>query len=253
MIIRISKGSNNNIIPPYETVPTTSIKYNEIYSYPMDDYYVMVDGNDNKIDLTIGRINIQSLEDAQVAVDKIISYENNTDRNLWRNLITIVADDGPAGIGENDGALHTSQAENLANNIIPGSFNINKIYLAAYPTVITGVGRTKPEVNEAIIAAMNNGSLIVHYVGHGNEHVWAHETVFENSSSIPRLHNSRYFFLTVASCTFGYYDKTTVQSGSELLLLKANQRCNRCLFCNKTGLFLLDNAALSYIILFLSS
>ncbi len=239
------EGTNNNFVPPYETVPSGNLKYNEIYSYPMDDYYAMVDGNDNKIDLSIGRINIQTLDDAQIAVDKIINYENNNDKDLWRNLITVVADDGPAGPGEDDGDLHQGQAEYLANNVIPGSFNINKIYLSAYPAVITGVGRTKPAVNEAIIAAMNNGSLIIHYVGHGNEHVWAHETVFENTSSIPRLHNPNYFFLTVASCAFGYYDKTTAQSGVELLLLKANSGAIG-VFSATRPVFSLDNAALSY-------
>ncbi len=214
--------TNNNFVPAYETVPSGIYKYNEIYSYPMDDYYALVDGNDNMIDLAIGRLTIQTLDDAQIAVDKIISYENNTDKDLWRNLITMVADDGPAGIGENDGSLHTGQAEDLSNNVIPDSYDINKIYLASYPAVITGAGITKPQVNNAIVAAMNQGSLLVHYVGHGNEHVWAHESVFENTSSIPKLHNSRYFFLTVASCAFGYYDKTTVQSGAELLLLKEN-------------------------------
>ena len=221
------EGNNNNFIPAFENYdtslfPLNEAKYNEIYSFPMDDYYVMVDGNDKMIDLAIGRLTVQSADDAQIAVDKIMDYEKNTDKNLWRNLITVVADDGLAGVGVDEGALHTSQAEDLSNNIIPGSFDINKIYLAQYPAVITGVGRTKPQVNEAIIAAMNQGTLIVHYVGHGNEHVWAHETVFENSSSIPRLHNSRYFFLTVASCQFGYYDKGTIQSGAELLLLKEN-------------------------------
>ena len=92
---------------------------------------------------------------------------------------------------------------------------------------------------------MNNGSLIVHYVGHGNEHVWAHETVFENSSSIPRLRNTDYFFLTVASCAFGYYDKTTVQSGVELLLLKANSGAIG-VFSATRPVYSLDNAALSY-------
>ncbi|MFZ0454681.1 MAG: C25 family cysteine peptidase, partial [Ignavibacteriaceae bacterium] len=101
-----------------------------------------------------------------------------------------------------------------------------------------------PAVNEAIIAAMNNGSLIVHYVGHGNEHVWAHESVFENSSSIPRLHNPRYFFLTIAACAFGYYDKTTVQSGAELLLLKANSGAIGA-FTSTRPVFANDNAAIT--------
>ena len=108
------EGSNNNFIPPYESDPSIDHKYNEIYSYPMDDYYAMVDGDTNKIDLAIGRINIQSLEDAQIAVDKIINYENNGDKSLWRNLITIVADDNVTSTGP-EGNIHTPQAEYLAN------------------------------------------------------------------------------------------------------------------------------------------
>ncbi len=111
--------------------------------------------------------------------------------------------------------------------------------------MITGAGRTKPQVNEAIIGAINEGTLLLHYVGHGNTHVWAHESVFENSSSIPRLDNSRYFFLTVASCEFGYFDKTIAQSGSEQLLLKENSGAIG-VFSATRPVYSPNNAALSY-------
>ena len=147
---------NKNFVPVYETAESLY----EIQSYPTDDYYSRISGNDKRNDLAIGRLNVQTAAEAEVVVDKIIKYETGLEKGLWRNNITLVADDGPQEIGRDDGSLHTYQSENLANNKIPKYFDINKIYLAAYPTVFTGVGRRKPEVNKAIINSINSGTLI---------------------------------------------------------------------------------------------
>jgi len=187
----------------------------------MDDYYGRISGNDERADLALGRLNIQTEEDAETVVDKIISYEKN-DNGLWKNLVTLVADDGLTSDG-NDYNLHTGQSETLADERIPGFMDINKIYLAAYPTVITGFGRRKPDVNQEIITAINQGTLILNYIGHGNPDVWAHEGVFERTSTIPSLKNEKYFFLTAATCDFGLYDDPTVQSSTEELLLDENK------------------------------
>ncbi|MGE5796730.1 MAG: type IX secretion system sortase PorU, partial [Ignavibacteria bacterium] len=213
------EGANNNFVPTYQVplITDSPILY-LINSYPMDDYFVRVDGDGPVVDLAIGRLNVQTPADAGYVVDKIINYESNMERGTWQNLITLVADDGLTSEGD-DHALHTNQSENLSR-IIPKSFNINKIYLAAYPTVITGAGRTKPEVNKAIVNAINTGTLILNYIGHGNHEVWAHEVVFEKSSTISQLHNDKYFFLTAATCNFGQYDFTGTQSGTEMLILK---------------------------------
>ena len=50
--------------------------------------------------------------------------------------------------------------------------------------------------------------------------LWTHERVFENSTTIPRLINNNLFFLTAATCDFGYYDVRSTQSGAELLVMK---------------------------------
>ena len=63
--------------------------------------------------------------------------------------------------------------------IIPPSFDLKKIYAANYPVVITGNGRRKPTVNTDIIKTMNQGTLLVNYIGHGNPELWAHEYIFE--------------------------------------------------------------------------
>lgn len=209
---------NKNFVPTYQTFESL----NEIYSYPMDDYYVRISGSDLKIDLTIGRLNVQTVQEAEVAVNKIIKYETGLERGVWRDKITLVADDGPAASGEDDGAVHTYQSEFLADYKIPKYFDLDKIYLAAYPTVFTGSGRRKPAVNKAIVDAVNNGTLILNWVGHGNPGVWAHENVFEKITTIPQLKNQNYFFLTAATCDFGKYDDPSVQSSTEIMNNKAD-------------------------------
>ncbi len=210
------EGKNENFIIPYESVNF----YHNIDSYCSDDFYVYVDGNDAVVDLSIGRLPVKSASEAEEMVNKIIRYETESDYGVWRNLITLVADDGPAASGTNDGSLHTGQSEDLSKNIIPKSFDQAKIYLVTYPTVQTAIGRRKPEVNKAIVKAANDGTLIMNWIGHGNPEVWAHEYVFEKSVSIPLMTNNKYFFLTAATCDFGRYDVPGTQSSTELMLLK---------------------------------
>src|ERR1035437_7796831 len=211
------EGFGNNYIIPYETENIVNL----IDSYPMDDFYVIVSGPDNnkKIGLVIGRITADSPADARIAVDKIISYETDDSKGAWQNLITMVADDQWTTQGF-EGNYHVDQSETIANSYIPNSYDINKIYLGEYPTVITSLGRTKPGVTEDLVKAINNGTIIVNFIGHGSPELWTHERVFENSSTIPRFINDKLFFLTAATCDFGYFDIPTVQSGAELLLLK---------------------------------
>ncbi len=210
------EGFNNNYLFPYESVESLQ----EINSYNTDDYFVRVDGEDLYIDLAIGRIPVRNAAEAANAVDKIIAYETKSDISSWRNLITLVADDGWTSQGF-EGSEHTDRSEELSSNI-PQSFDQKKIYLADYPTLITSFGRRKPEVNDAIIRAVNEGTLLLNYYGHGSPDLWAHEQVFVKDITIPSFNNNNYFFLTAATCDFGYFDRPNAVSATEDLLSKEN-------------------------------
>lgn len=209
------EGKNQNFIPTFQTRESLA----ELNSYPYDDFYSRVSGNDLIPDVGVGRLNVTNIAEAEIVVDKIITYESQKERSLWCNTITLVADDGLTS-ETNDGSRHTDQSEDLSRNYIPKTFDQTKLYLVAYPTVITGGGRRKPAVNQAIIDAVNNGSLILNFIGHGNPDVWTHENVFLKDITIPQLKNDKYFFLTAATCDFGKYDVPADQSATELMLLK---------------------------------
>ena len=207
-------GKGLNFIPTFQT----SESMDEIDSYPYDDFYSRISGDDDLADLGIGRLSITNPEEAEIVVDKIITYETELNKGLWRNKLTLLADDGLTSEG-NDGATHTRQSESLATKHIPKSFDQDKIYLSNFQTINTGLGRRKPDCNTAVIDAINNGTLIFNYIGHGNPDVWAHEIVFDRSISIPQLRNKELFFLTAATCDFGKYDDPNVQSATEEMIL----------------------------------
>jgi hypothetical protein len=210
------EGFNDNFIPPWETEESLVLIYGAD-SYCTDDFFARVDGDSLVPDLAFGRLTVRSLNEANTYIDKIIHYEKNSERGNWRNLITLIADDGYTSTGY-EGAEHTAPSEHLANIVIPPSFDLKKIYAADYPVIITGNGRREPTVNTDIINTMNQGTLLINYIGHGNPDVWAHEYIFERAVAIPQLTNQDYFFLCAATCDFGYYDIPNFQSGAEEML-----------------------------------
>ncbi|MBP1682543.1 MAG: hypothetical protein H6Q27_106, partial [Ignavibacteriaceae bacterium] len=210
------EGFGDNYIPTWETEESLKLIFGAD-SYCTDDFFARIDGEDLKPDIAFGRLTVRSLNEANTYYDKIVHYEYNSERGNWRNLITLIADDGYTST-RYEGSEHTAPSEALAKNIIPPSFDIKKIYLADYPVVITGNGRRKPAANTDILKIMNQGTLLVNYIGHGNPDVWAHEYVFERSVTIPQLTNDKYFFLCAATCDFGYYDIPNFQSGAEEML-----------------------------------
>jgi hypothetical protein len=206
-------------------VPTAQSEnsINKIDSYVSDDYFVKIRGdgrNDQRVDLAAGRIPVQTPEEANAVVDKIIRYETEVSWDPWKNRVTLVADDGWTSFRDTDLIEHTWQSERMTD-AIPPDMEQRKIYIVSYRTENTAAGRRKPEAATALIDQFNQGSLIVNYTGHGAHDVWAHERIFVSDVTIPQLVNkNRLPFVSAATCTFGLYDAPGVRSGKEQLLLK---------------------------------
>jgi hypothetical protein len=193
-----------NFIPPFAPDPSIS-----------DDSYVSLDDTLNMI---ISRLPVRSESEAEVVLDKIISYEREPEFGTWRNLITLVADDEWEGAGKLDGLrnYHTPDTETLAKSHVPSSFNISKVYLMEYPFDYKG---EKPQAEEAIVNSFNSGSLIINYIGHANPDLWAHEGVFKTAQDIPRLSNKRKLPLVyMATCRCGFFFSPYTQGMAEELL-----------------------------------
>ena len=208
-------SSGGNYVPAYEF---SDPNYNLVSGYTSDDFFTQLGIGSSIPFISIGRIPANSLGDANNYMDKEDCYESGSSNGYWKNKVVFVADDGYTGGNSSDGSQHTDQSEQLAGSFLPETFEQIKIYLIAYPPVITPGGRRKPDVNRDIIKYWNEGCIAMNWVGHGSPDVWAHEYVFEKDVAVAQLHNTcKYPFLTVASCEFSQFDNPNNVSGAELL------------------------------------
>lgn len=215
----IFKTSAQNWIPPYETDDLS-----ETDSRAMDEWFTYVSGNDYIIDLGIGRLPVQTAAEAKIMVDKIIEYDTEPLRGEWKNTISILADDefdqNGTIIGWN--VTHSEDAEELIDGYVPPTFNVNKIYLMEYPAVqsasISGI--RKPTAGEDLINQINRGTLVLNFIGHGNETVLTHERILEISDVNSQIQNgAHYLFWVAATCAWGRFDMPQAQAMSEQILL----------------------------------
>ncbi|MBX7041960.1 MAG: type IX secretion system sortase PorU [Ignavibacteria bacterium] len=221
---------NNNIknwVPPIQKNSDFS---DDVDSYCSDDYMVEftesypAPAGTNIVDMASGRFCVNSLEEANNVVDKVIAYEDPVNFDKWRTEVMYVADDGwtTENTGGQEGSLHTDQCEDVAQNHSPGYIYKDKVYIVTYPSEITPQGRRKPGVNSDIVKKWNEGRLVINYTGHGSTDLWAHEHVFVRQTSIPQLNNkNRYPFVTIASCDLARWDDPfNISAAEQLVFIK---------------------------------
>lgn len=209
------------------TVEKPSASSNEMDSYPCDDFITDINENFSTPtccypDFASGRICVNTLEDANIAIDKITQYESSESIGIWKKKIMYVADDGWTTEG-NDGNRFVVDSEDLSENILknctPKDFEKEKIYIVSYPTVIAPQGRRKPGANVDIIKGWNEGRLVINYIGHGSMNLWAHENIFVMDEGIPQLTNKNCLpFVFMGSCSLARWDDPFAVCMSEKLV-----------------------------------
>ena len=219
----------SNYVPTYESHVSNSIES----SYCTDDYFGVLDDTEGAwdgglhnsittdlIDIGIGRIPVSNVNDAEMFVDKVLSYNSIFSRGDWKNKICFVADDADAAWEVN----LITHADALAEKIDTtySYFNVDKIYLDSYQQSLSSGSQRYPDAQEDLVNLIDDGVFIVNYVGHGGEIGWASERIlelsdinnFDNSDKLP-------VFIT-ATCEFTRYDDPTRVSAGEYLLLNPN-------------------------------
>ena len=221
------KSPNTNFVPTYESDETLA----PAYSFCSDDFFCFLDddegtfGNKEDLDVAVGRLPVQTTEEANSMVDKILHYASNSpeQKGNWRNIVTIACDDADnLGMGYENRHFESAEvyADIIENNF--KSFKVNKIYSAAYQQVAAAGGQRYPEVNDAINARIEQGTLVFGYNGHGGELCLALEQIV----SIPDINGwsnyDRLTFMVTATCEFSRYDDPERTSAGELVILNPN-------------------------------
>ncbi|MCA9728232.1 MAG: hypothetical protein KC729_11155, partial [Candidatus Eisenbacteria bacterium] len=200
----------SDFVPTYlDYFDRTLLSSNEDPRFSSDDFFGLLDGADDQaLDLFIGRLSVETPGEAATVVRKVISYEEESDLGDWRNRMTLVADDICQGTTYDIlGWSHLGATERLDQDVLPRSLEREKLYLIEYGAEC--IYPTKPQATADLIQAINRGTLVVNFVGHGGEGQIADERLFD-LASVGSLTNARRpcLFLT-ASCSVGKYDVST--------------------------------------------
>lgn len=195
-------------------------------SYASDDGLTSFDaptvsGDLDFPDLASGRLPATTVDEAAAMVEAAIDYQESTLAGGWRNRFLMASDDCnvpshyPYPITGTE-LSHYQQAEVLANSKLPGTLDVQKIYGLEY--AFPPGSLVKPQARADINAALNAGTTVFHYVGHGAEDNLADEQVFQ-SRDIANLTNGLKRPIFVAfSCDVGVYDNPIRRSMAELFL-----------------------------------
>ncbi|MFC1585948.1 C25 family cysteine peptidase [Fibrobacterota bacterium] len=205
-----------NFIPPHED---GKISTDDFFGYldREDD----VNTNSSELDVAIGRITVNDVEEAGAFVEKVKAYESQGNAGPWRNRIISAADDDRQRLAVDPISHgHTNDAEAIIQKILdhePGKIKDN-MYLLNYEH---NYAYSKPEAARDLMNKINRGALILNYVGHGSWDVWADEGLMVMSTALPKLANKDNLpLITSFSCTVGRFELTESDCMSEALISK---------------------------------
>lgn len=221
-----------NFIPTYQSRDS----WEPTNSYTSDDFYGLLDDTDgfwgeasgvdgdinyevNLLDVAVGRLPVENKEQAKTIVDKIIRYATNPDGTglgQWRSKVVLVADHK-----EGEGSTHVSQANaytGLINTANP-CINIDKLFMDNYQLVKTAGVTRFPDGRAALLAALDQGSLILNYTGHGGEYAWSNSRILEIPDIESMQNRDRLPVIVTATCEFGRFDDAELRSGAEIMTM----------------------------------
>jgi hypothetical protein len=220
-------ANNKEFVPTYQSYDS----YGQTSSYTSDDFFGLLDTNEGgdindssqKLDLSIGRLPVETEQEAWAVVNKIKNYKKPstsgpacveiTSNNSWRNIVTFIADD-------EDYNTHLEGTERICDSTRAHYpvYNYDKIYLDAYQQLATPAGDRFPNVNTAILNRLNSGSLIINWIGHGGETNWAHERIFNMNEIVQLQNRDRLPLFITATCEFSRYDLPDRTAGEWLVV-----------------------------------
>lgn len=185
--------ANNNILYVQLVGDWADIKSDMLSGYaPMDPQLGCVVGSDQQPDICIGRFSASNATHVTTQVNKVIGYEKTPDMagNWYSTSTGIASNQGPG----DDNELDYQHIQNIYDNKLdPFTFdNQNEIYEP---------GATITMVSNAI----NTGTAIINYCGHGSETSWG-TTGFSNNNIQALTNGNKLPFIFSVACVNGAFN-----------------------------------------------
>lgn len=211
-------GGRPNLVPIY----TSRSSLDPLTTYSSDDYFGLLDwgqgaweesnSGDAPLRIGVGRIPAITPAEANAWLAKLKTYGKVASGQAPPTL-TFLADDGDNAIHLRDSEVHSAYFQE--NHPY---YRSQKLYLDRFPQEKVGTRQASRAAKSSLEQSLTQGTLLLNYVGHGNETTLSAEEIFrvqdlENWPSQPLL--PLWF---TATCEFGRHDSPFIRSAAEELL-----------------------------------
>jgi len=194
--------SSPNYIPPY--LATVDPQLGETAS---DNLYACVSGNDHLPDLTIGRLPVNSRQEAQTVIRKILDYEQSPKYGGWNAHHVFAADRYD---GYNDFA---TSADSVFAHFVSDPQLGERVYLDDLSAVAA---------RQDTLDAWDQGALLISFVGHGSWDQWTSEALLHTTDTPQLINGNRLPVLLSMACYTGFFHHPERQTLDESLLRQAD-------------------------------
>lgn len=210
----MTEATNNRILT-YQSSNSLSTTQ----TYVTDDFFGWLDDNEGandieaRMDIGVGRFPCETPAEAKALVDKSITYLTNAEAGSWKTRMAFVADDGD----DNEHLINAAKLADKAESM-HGEASIKRIFLEKYAAQQTTTGVIYNEAHKDFMEAVNDGSLIINYVGHAAAYALTGDGLFEQKNIKQWTNKNRLPFFITAACDFGPFDLHEHSAGEESLI-----------------------------------
>jgi len=187
----------------FDFVPTRIIE-TAAFKTASDDWFTDFAQN-GFATIPTGRLPVRTPADADLVVSKIIGYEHGNSAGSWNSQALLIAD-------QNVDSNFTAAA-NSAGATLPSTLQVSEILADSLDSATA---------RSQILAALNNGALLVDYSGHGAEQQWSFADLFDTTDAATLSNGGRLPVYLLMDCLNGFFHDVYVESLAESLLLAPN-------------------------------
>ncbi len=166
----------------------------------------LVDFDDDGVpELAIGRLPVQTVEEAATVVAKLVGYAEASARGSWTREALFVAD-------RQDGFDFTAQNGDMSA-LMTSELTVEELLLDQSDDT---------SLRHELLMRLNEGKLLVNYMGHGSTEVWSDGGLLTSADALGLTNGERLPVVLSMSCLNGFFQDLYTTSLAEALL-KAEQ------------------------------
>jgi hypothetical protein len=181
----------------FDFVPTKLVdtSYLETAS---DDWFVDLN-NDGLPEMAVGRLPVQTVEEAGIFISKIVGYE----KSPKKNEALLVADRM-----DNSDDYNFEGASEEVRALFPSSIVVRKIYRSQFSG--------DDQVKGILLSSINQGPLLVNFIGHGSVEIW--RGILSSDDADVLVNGLQLPFFVSMTCLNGFFHDVATESLAEALL-----------------------------------